>query len=679
MKRIAVLVVLLLPAFGLAFFALQPQADLTVSVPIFHFYIVTFTTFSAAVISILLVASLGLQAPPRHLLAAAAFAVIGSVFFSHGLATPGALINHSHPAVEWSAWITLFGGGLLFAVAGLDGPHGSPAWLPVRRVIQFAIGGVLLYSAVAALAPGWLTFFDQRVVPWHKFSIFFITLALWLFAAFRLWKIWRWTHDSLDGVLAGVAFWLATATVSMHEFPIWKLSWWLYHVVLLVGFLITAYFLVGRYEQIRHFRLARYYLALSLILTALLALAASALFTQFAYTTLVSEAETAASNISHNLANSLASDLFPMASADDLPGLASQTGVRNLVRLRMTGLPLNRLVIYDQPGLAVYASEPELVGVKVDNPAAFASALSGQTVVIIHPPDDAPASYHPSARVHVIETFVPLRPGGKPDLPAIGVVATVQEAPSLNQAQLNARLAGLVTAAITMGLLFIALLTVVGRADQIIVAQTEDLRKISARLKTYSEWLLGRNLLGQVLANPDALGLTRRERTILFIDIRSFTRWSEVRSPEEVVALLNHYYNVIEASVTRHQVIKFKFSADEALAVFATADQGVAAAQELRDRIRPVLAKEGLQAGLGLHTGPVVEGLLGSTEVKFYDVIGDTVNTAKRIESASTNFEVLISDATQQALGQAIPVGAAQPIAAKGKEAPVTVYPVRQT
>ena len=95
---------LLFPALVLAFFALQPQADLTVSVPIFHFYIVTFTTFSAAVISILLVASLGLQAPPRHLLAAAAVAVVGSVFFSHGLATPDVLINHFHPAVEWSAW-----------------------------------------------------------------------------------------------------------------------------------------------------------------------------------------------------------------------------------------------------------------------------------------------------------------------------------------------------------------------------------------------------------------------------------------------------------------------------------------------------------------------------------------------------------------------------------------------
>ena len=99
MRRILVILALLAPAFGLIFFALQPQADVIVSIPIAHFYIVTFTTFSAAVISILLAASLGAEAKPRHVLAAAAFAVIGSVFFSHGLATPNALIDHFHPAV----------------------------------------------------------------------------------------------------------------------------------------------------------------------------------------------------------------------------------------------------------------------------------------------------------------------------------------------------------------------------------------------------------------------------------------------------------------------------------------------------------------------------------------------------------------------------------------------------
>ena len=680
MKRILTILALFAPAVGLIFFALQPKADLVVSVPIFHFYIVTFITFSAAVISILLAASLGAEAKPRHVLAAAAFAVIGSVFFSHGLATPNALIDHFHPAVEWSAWLTLFGSGALSAAAGFDGPQGPPKWLPVRRVIYAAAAGVLLYSAIAAFAPGWLSgvdeVFNALAAPWHRYAIFALTLVMWLLATFRLWRTWRVTRNRIDGVLAFVALWLATATVSMHMFTIWKLSWWLYHVVLLVAFLVTVSVLVAEYEQIRQFRLVRYYLAASLILTALLALAASAIFTQFAYNTLVEEAMTSATNVANNLANTLASDMPDLVTADDVSRLNERLGVRALFDLRLIGLSINSVSVYDQAGVAAHTTEPEWVGVKVENRAAFESALGGQTAVVIRQPDDAPATYRPAASVHIVEAYAPIRPGGNTSGQPIGVLVTIQEAPTLNKAVISARIRGLVTAAITMGLLFVALLSVVGRADRIITERTDALRKVTAQLKTYSEWLLGRDLLGRVLNDPNALSLNRRERTVLFMDIRGFTRWSESRSPEEVVAMLNRYYDTVEAAVTRHGVIKVKFSADEAMAVFPDAERAVAAALELRACMDDLLSAQDLGAGMGLHTGPLVEGLLGSTEVKFYDVIGDTVNTAKRIESAAVRVEALVSDATRQAMGGQFPVGETRQIAAKGKEAPVKVYPL---
>jgi len=470
MKRILTILALFAPAVGLIFFALQPKADLVVSVPIFHFYIVTFITFSAAVISILLAASLGAEAKPRHVLAAAAFAVIGSVFFSHGLATPNALIDHFHPAVEWSAWLTLFGSGALSAAAGFDGPQGPPKWLPVRRVIYAAAAGVLLYSAIAAFAPGWLSgvdeVFNALAAPWHRYAIFALTLVMWLLATFRLWRTWRVTRNRIDGVLAFVALWLATATVSMHMFTIWKLSWWLYHVVLLVAFLVTVSVLVAEYEQIRQFRLVRYYLAASLILTALLALAASAIFTQFAYNTLVEEAMTSATNVANNLANTLASDMPDLVTADDVSRLNERPGVRALFDLRLIGLSINSVSVYDQAGVAAHTTEPEWVGVKVENRAAFESALGGQTAVVIRQPDDAPATYRPAASVHIVEAYAPIRPGGNTSGQPIGVLVTIQEAPTLNKAVISARIRGLVTAAITMGLLFVALLSVVGRADR---------------------------------------------------------------------------------------------------------------------------------------------------------------------------------------------------------------------
>lgn len=196
------------------------------------------------------------------------------------------------------------------------------------------------------------------------------------------------------------------------------------------------------------------------------------------------------------------------------------------------------------------------------------------------------------------------------------------------------------------------------------------LKRTSAQLNTYSEWLLGRDLLARLIADPHALTLTRRERTVLFADIRGFTRWCEPRAPEEIVALINRYYDRAETVLNRHQAIKFKFSADEVMAVFPGVAEATAAARELRGEFSALLGKYGLGAGIGIHAGPLVEGLLGGGGVKFYDVIGDTVNTAKRIESAASAGEILVSEAAAGTLAY----GERREIQVKGKEAPLAVF-----
>ena len=461
MKRILIILALLAPALGLVYFTLQPQNDKTVSLPIFHFYLVTFITFAAAVISILLMVTLGMNGQPRHVLTAAAFAVIGSVFFSHGLATPGALIDHLHPAVSWSAWLTLFGGGALFAAAALDGSKGTPKWMPVRWIVYGAVIGVLIYSAIAAIGPDLLTTIDDRVAPLHRDTIFVITLLLWAFAAFRLWQTWRVTRSRVDGALAFVAFWLGTATVSMHRFPVWNLSWWLYHAVLLIAFLATAIMLLMQYEQLRQFRLSRYFLAVALIVTALLALAASALFTQFAYDTLVAEVQGTAGNIASSLADGLASDLPDITSPDALQGLSDRVDVEKILNPSTQNLSIKGVYLYSTNRKLQYPGGYDTSGpVSLDIPA-FRSALDGQTLGIIHAPDSAPSSYAPNSAVHVIETYAPVHAGGKMNGTVIGVLVTIQEAPSLDKAIINARITGLLIGALTMGLLFLALLSVV--------------------------------------------------------------------------------------------------------------------------------------------------------------------------------------------------------------------------
>ncbi len=483
MKRITFVAVSLLPAAILAFFTVFPQYDLSLSLPLPHFYIVTFTTFTAAVVSILLAVSLGPEARARHVLAAAAFAVMGAVFFSHGFATPGALIDHFHPAVTWSSWLTMFGGGAVFALAALDGPNGMPRWLPIRTLIYVAAAGVLGYSAIVAFAPNVLEQIESQADPWHAWTIFIITLLLWIFASFRFWQIWRASRNRVDGVLAFVAIWMITATVSMHRYALWNLSWWLYHATLLIGFLITVAVLVQQYEQLRQFRLREYYLGLSLIITALLALVASALFTQFSYSTLVNQMQASSASVASNIADSVARDLPDVTTPDQLRTISNRSGIRGLFERNLTGLPIQSILAYDDQGVAAYASEPDWIGVNVEDRSSFQIALRGETVTVIRPPTDPPATYHPSDEVYILETYAPIHPGGNTQNAPIGVLVTVEETPQLGAAIINARVTGLITAAITMGLLFLALLTVVSRADGILTSRTNELATAYTNLR----------------------------------------------------------------------------------------------------------------------------------------------------------------------------------------------------
>lgn len=199
------------------------------------------------------------------------------------------------------------------------------------------------------------------------------------------------------------------------------------------------------------------------------------------------------------------------------------------------------------------------------------------------------------------------------------------------------------------------------------------LQNLSLQLKTYSEWLLGRYFLEELISNPQALAMTRRERTVLFMDIRSFTRWSDATPPEEVAEMLNQYYHVAETALVQ-KAIKIKFTADEVMAIFPDPLTAIHATRELHKHIHTLLAKYQLGVGIGLHTGLLVEGLLGSEEVKFYDAIGDTVNIAKRIESAAQSSEILLSADLLRLVPQPLSVSEVRHIQVKGKSDPLDVF-----
>jgi signal transduction histidine kinase len=477
MRRLLIALAFLGPALFLLFFRVWQDVDPSFVNPLFHFYIVTFTTIAAAVVSILMTVTLGDVARPRHSLAAAAFAVMGVIFIAHGAPTPGALTAHAHPAVQWSAWLTLFSGAVMFVLSSLDGPGQRRSPLPVRSIIS-GVGVVLvLYFAILLFAPGWLTAITEQGGHWPKDIIFWTTLALWLLALSRFLLIWRVDNNRVDGMLALVAAWLAASTVSLHQFPLWNLSWWFYHVFLLGGFLLTTSVLVAEYEHARRFRLLPYFLGVSLIFTALLALLASHLFGRQAAGSLAGEIETVAAGQIQNLTSDI---------AGSLPADADDTTARNLYTSRLVALPLGDITVYDTNGIVIYpASSIEMRLIDPDDKPAFDRSLEGETVAMFLEPGQLPPGYTTSENVHLLEIMAPL-PMVESGEPA-GVVRSIQEVPQLTEAVLQARRAGFFIALVTMSLLFVALLLVVYRADRIITARTEELAAANRNLRRSEE------------------------------------------------------------------------------------------------------------------------------------------------------------------------------------------------
>lgn len=184
-----------------------------------------------------------------------------------------------------------------------------------------------------------------------------------------------------------------------------------------------------------------------------------------------------------------------------------------------------------------------------------------------------------------------------------------------------------------------------------------------------------------------ALGGEKREVTILISDIAGYTSLSENMPPERVVDLVNHYFEGVSGVIERHGGFVDKFMGDGMLAVFGAlindsehATQAVAAAleiQELTSADSGLLRPDGkpLRTRVGVATGPVVVGNIGSRTRLNYTVIGDTVNLAARLESENKTHgtSILVAEVTARAVGfQGFDF--VDRITVRGRNAEVAVY-----
>lgn len=199
----------------------------------------------------------------------------------------------------------------------------------------------------------------------------------------------------------------------------------------------------------------------------------------------------------------------------------------------------------------------------------------------------------------------------------------------------------------------------------------------AGHLRNLSEWSMGRDLVSRVVADPSALELHRCERTVLFMDIRGFTKWSEGQSPDAVVSMLNAYFDASEKAWSQFDIVIARLIADEVFLVLKSPDDAVRLAQKLRIAANAALRPYGLAAGIGVNSGSLMEGMIGRGEIRVYDVIGDTVNTGARFCSAAAAGEILVADHIVGSATLAVEFGPVRFIEVKGKSGALAVRPLK--
>ncbi len=180
--------------------------------------------------------------------------------------------------------------------------------------------------------------------------------------------------------------------------------------------------------------------------------------------------------------------------------------------------------------------------------------------------------------------------------------------------------------------------------------------------------------------------------TVLFSDIRGFTTLTERGQPDEVVGMLNEYFSSMVDLVFQHKGTLDKFVGDMVMALFGAplddpdhADHAVQTALAMIAELGRLNAQWKTQGrytelgiGIGINTGPMIAGNIGSEAIMSYTVIGDAVNLGSRLESLNKQYgtRIIISDATRERLKGLYQFRALGDVVVKGKTQPVAIFEV---
>jgi adenylate cyclase len=240
------------------------------------------------------------------------------------------------------------------------------------------------------------------------------------------------------------------------------------------------------------------------------------------------------------------------------------------------------------------------------------------------------------------------------------------------------------------------IITAVGNQAAMFIANNLLQRKVEQEIVTRERFsrLLSPNVAEQVLSGQLEVklgGHLLNDCTVFNSDIRGFTRMSEGAAPEQMIEMLNEYFEHMVETIFKYEGTLDKFMGDGIMALWGAPahhpDDAIRAVQSSLEQMevlgrfnrqRVERNQAPLAIGIGIHTGPLVAGYVGSSKALSYTVIGDTANTSARLCGIALAGQIIVSEPTLAKLGNRFEIEELPPANLKGKEKPLRIFNIKR-
>jgi class 3 adenylate cyclase len=670
---------LALPLLGLWLLLAVPSTDLLVEHHPAHFWLVALVAGVNVGLALVVDRAAQRHDDPRLLLVGLGFLVAALFFVLHALATPGVLLDTRNGGFALATPVGLALGALFTAASALEFPPG--------RAEQVLRAGPWLRSGIYTLAAVWGIFSLAGLPPLRDpaiaaqlsgtlIAVTAVSVVLYLFVAVRFYLIYRRRRSVMLLSIITANVLLAEAMVAVALAANWHLTWWLWHVLMVLAFGYVAYSAYVGYrregtttglfdgvrtdETVRAVR-AEYEAALETLVGALrrqeageisadeMSLITAGMEARFGLT----EGQTA---VLGRAADAL------RAEREQIGRLATLVAIGHESRVRLAEHDLLQRAV--QRVADGFGGDGVRVGLLGGGHLRFPDELATDPTWRVA--DDV---------TRRVEESVDDRGGMEPvtlDQAVLACPLTVKDKPA--------------------GVLLTRRQSGFSERDRSLFASLASQLSMgmeNARLYHQLDGLfrayMSPDVATALLADPEqaALGGAVVEVTALFADLRGFTGFSERSTPEEIVVMLNRYFEHATAAILNEGGTVVQFVGDALMALFnAPARQDDHPVRAARAALAMQAAVETTAASspgwprfrVGINTGPALVGNIGSTALRSFNAMGDAVNVAARLESVAQPGQVVIGGSTRAKLPADAAVEPLGELAVKGRRSAVVAY-----